>query len=409
MESGGPVMLYHAEGGEASGLWSSLSIDLVRLWYLAIDQHAKQLTICLLDPRGQVAQRLQVSTKGEKVREYLRELKERCGREGGYVAILEVCGFNDWLIEVLRAEGCLEVVLVQPAKKDKRKNDHRDAYHLAALLWTNREQLVGGDRLWNVKRVYIPDAKQRSDRRVTGLRVSLGREQTRTINRIKHLLRRRNLQHDCPTKGIQSRRAKQWLSGLKLEELDRMEMDHLLARWKQLSEEIRAVEGRIVRQAAGSRFCEVLMSIPGAGEYTALGLVSRAVPIDRFAAKGSLANYWGLVPGLDDSGERTGNARSITKAGSAVARFLLGQLVVHVLKKDRRMRQWHRRVKHKRGAKIARVAVMRKLANIIQEMLQTGQAYRLEANPEKATAEDVDLGVDAKKKSEPGAEDKSKG
>jgi len=72
------------------------------------------------------------------------------------------------------------------------------------------------------------------------------------------------------------------------------------------------------------------------------------------------------------SGERLG---SITKEGSAVARFILGQLVLHVLKKDGWLRVWYRQVKHRRGSKIARVAVMRRLAVSIWHMLKHQQPY----------------------------------
>ncbi len=44
---------------------------------------------------------------------------------------------------------------------------------------------------------------------------------------------------------------------------------------------------------------------------------------------------------------------------SAIARFILGQLVLHVLREDHAMKTWYGRIKHRRGAKIGRVAVMR--------------------------------------------------
>jgi len=40
-----------------------------------------------------------------------------------------------------------------------------------------------------------------------------------------------------------------------------------------------------------------------------------------------------------------------------------------VLRKDARLREWFKRIKRRRGASIARVAVMRKLATIIWHIL----------------------------------------
>jgi transposase len=98
---------------------------------------------------------------------------------------------------------------------------------------------------------------------------------------------------------------------------------------------------------------------------------------DRFAGPRSLPNYWGLTPRCDNSGEVTQRLGSITKEGSALARFILGQAVVHVLRKDARLRNWYKGVRRRRGSKIARVAVMRRLATILWHMVKKHQPYRL--------------------------------
>ena len=63
--------------------------------YLAIDQHAKQLTVSLRDEAGQVRLRHQVSTPPAKVREFFDELQELSQADGGFAVILEVCGFTN--------------------------------------------------------------------------------------------------------------------------------------------------------------------------------------------------------------------------------------------------------------------------------------------------------------------------
>jgi transposase len=64
-----------------------------------------------------------------------------------------------------------------------------------------------------------------------------------------------------------------------------------------------------------------------------------------------------------------------------LARFLLGQLVLHVLRKDAWMRTWFRGIKRRRGSKIARVAVMRRLSTIIWHILSKNQPYVLGGAP----------------------------
>ena len=82
--------------------------------YLAIDQHRKQLTVNLRSEVGDAILKRQVSTHWERVQEFLEEIRRQSQPEGGFVAILEVCGFNDWLLKLLKEYGCHETILVQP-------------------------------------------------------------------------------------------------------------------------------------------------------------------------------------------------------------------------------------------------------------------------------------------------------
>ena len=49
---------------------------------------------------------------------------------------------------------------------------------------------------------------------------------------------------------------------------------------------------------------------------------------------------------------------------------------MHVLKRDSHLRTWYLGIKRRRGAKIGRVAVMRRLATIIWHMLTHREAYQ---------------------------------
>ena len=102
--------------------------------YLGIDQHAKQLTVSLRNHNGDVVLKRQVSTEPKRCLEFLTGLKEKAGQDG-YVAIVEVCGFNDWLLALLPKYGCVQSILIQPTKKPKVKTDRRDAHALSELLW----------------------------------------------------------------------------------------------------------------------------------------------------------------------------------------------------------------------------------------------------------------------------------
>jgi len=208
------------------------------------------------------------------------------------------------------------------------------------------------------------------------LRKDAGRDRTRIINKIKQILRRYNWQWEMPTKTFPTVSAIAWLKKLVLPEIDRLEMNHLLADLEQVEKRLKELEQVIARRVAASKAAAILSSMPGmGGGFTALSLACRVGRVERFPRAHSLANYWGLTPGCRNSGENSQRLGSITKAGSSTARWLLAQLVLKVLRKDARLREWFKRIKRRRGASIARVAVMRKLATIIWHMLNKRKTY----------------------------------
>lgn len=352
--------------------------------YLAIDQHAKQITVCVRDENGGTVLRRQVSTDPKKVAAFFEQLTQL---DTEFLAILEVCGFNDWLVEELRKWNCREIVLIHPEKPSKKKTDRRDAQKLADLLWLNRERLGAGQLVRGLRRVHIVSQQEREDRQLTSLRRNLGQRLTRTLNKIHRIVNRHNLIWQYPTKTFQSRAGRTWLAQVSLPAIDRLEMDLLLKEWEICDEQIASVEKEITERASRTdptcvlNATQILMTIPGIGYYSGLTLASRIGPIERFPRPRSLANYFGLTPGCRNSGNAQDRLGSITKQGSKIARFILGQLVVHLLKHDPKMRAWYRRIKARRGSKIARVAVMRRITTILWHMLTYREAYTIGGPP----------------------------
>ena len=127
--------------------------------YVGIDQHRKQLTVNIRDEQGDVVLKRQVSTEWDRVRKFFAELRELAEPEG-FLAIVEICGFNDWLLEMLKGYGCRETVLIQPEKRSRKKTDRRDASALSQLLWVNRQRVLGGKRVQGLKRIILPSQEE---------------------------------------------------------------------------------------------------------------------------------------------------------------------------------------------------------------------------------------------------------
>ena len=343
--------------------------------FVGIDQHKRHLTVSVRDQQGEIVLRRQVRTRWEEVDRFLGLLQEKGTAHKGYVAVMEVCGFNGWLIKRLTQWGCGRVCVISAPERVRQKTDRRDAAKLSELLWINRDRIAAGQSLVHVKEVYQPTDEEQYDRQLTHLRHRLGRALTRAKNSIKGILRRHNLEQECPTKGGFTKAALRWLGVVQLPSLDRLELDMRLAEYGLFAKQLSEVEVGIHRRAQRNGKVPRLRTLARMGEYTALALAAHIGSIERFTGPRSLSNYFGITPGCRNSGE-SDRPGSITKAGHPFVRFLLAQMVLHALRSDPGLRRWYRRVKRRRGSKVARVAVMRRLCESIWQMLSKKEDYR---------------------------------
>jgi len=299
-------------------------------------------------------------------------------------------------------ERCHQVLVVQPLGRSANKTDRRDANGLSELLWVNRERLLRGERVHGVRTVHLPSAEDQADRCLTQVRERLVRRRTQTLNQIHKILRRRNLEWERPTKTFQTQKVRQWLKTLPLEPTDRLAMNLLLVQWQLWDEQLVAADGWIAERFPANREARLLATMPGVSMFIAVAIACRIKPMERFPRGRSLANFLGLTPGCRSSGD-TECVGSITKIGSRLVRYLLAQVVQHLLRRDRTVRTWYQRIKRRRGSKIARVAVMRRTATIMWRMLRTGEGWR----PGKASSEKASTAGDAGQMHSP--RDKSSG
>ena len=278
---------------------------------------------------------------------------------------------------MLQDFGCQRIVLVTPESSGtgrRQKTDRRDAAKLSELLWTFRNRIEQGKVIDQLKIVKFPNATCRAQRRLTVLRKNARASQTRAINQIKNILRRHNLQHEMPTKTFPTINALIWCQQIQLSDTERLEMDHAIEDLGYFGTRVKRLDQQIAALSKNDEDAAILMQTPGIAEFSAVALSSRIDGIERFKRPRSLANYFGLTPGCRNSGEKD-RIGKITKAGSCMARWVLGQATKHILRVDPAMRAWFRKLKRKRGAKVARVAVMRRLATIIWHMLKKRKTY----------------------------------
>jgi transposase len=143
-----------------------------------------------------------------------------------------------------------------------------------------------------------------------------------------------------------------------------------------LSAEIKLADKELASRAENYEVCRRLMSVPGVGPQTALRFAAAVDDVKRFASPAELESYLGLTPGEDSSSERK-RRTSITKAGSASVRWILVEAcwTMKRVRPNDPMVLWADRVAHRRGKRIAVVAMARKLAGILYAMWRDATTY----------------------------------
>lgn len=107
------------------------------------------------------------------------------------------------------------------------------------------------------------------------LRKRLAQLRTRTLNCIQHLLLKHNKQQECPTKGLQTKAAREWLTTLQLDGIDRLELDCLLAQWKQWNEQLEKLDTQIKDRQAANATAACLATVPGLSRFSSLAIACR--------------------------------------------------------------------------------------------------------------------------------------
>jgi transposase len=328
---------------------------------IGVDYHPSDQYIALVDTEtGEYVERQLNHSAGEAAKFY-RELATR----GVSVRVgIEATGYSRWF-ERLLAELGMELWIGDAAKiKTKRvrkqKTDREDARLLLRLLREN-----------NFPRIWVPSPENRDLRQLLWHRHRLVQMRTRIMNQLQALAMNEG----------QRRKKKLWSEAgrAQLEKLPlapwaarrRKDLLELLDRMNPSIEELTAA----IEQEA-RKWPEVLrlMTHPGVGPLTALAFVLIIGTVERFQCGKQIGSYVGLIPCEDSSAghQRLGH---ITKQGSSLLRFLLGEAAQAAARCDA---DWRRRYLHlalRRQRNIAKVAMARRLGVRLYWMWRKGWEY----------------------------------
>jgi transposase len=125
---------------------------------------------------------------------------------------------------------------------------------------------------------------------------------------------------------------------------------------------------------------KLLTSVSGISAFIAIVIMSDIANISRFKNAKHLCSYLGVVPRVDNSGERERSGR-IHKESRKATRTILTQVVTHLKNNSISLNEFYTKKKDIKGAGKARIALIRKIITAIYHMLKKEEYayYRVES------------------------------
>jgi transposase len=332
--------------------------------YMGIDYHKQYFVATTMDERGKVLSKEKVSTDRDSIRGYFK----KASSTGELKAVMEACyGWEYFYDEV--EDLVDDLIMAHPLKtrliaEARIKTDSIDSETLAHLLRTDL-----------IPQAYAPSAETRDQKNLLRYRSSLTAIKVRIKNVIHSVLARNHIE-DRSFKELSDKFGKKGLAYMRSMTLrgnDTEILNQYLDLLKETESKIKAAESRIRAVCKQDEICRLLSSIPGIGDILAVTIRYEIDNISRFVSSSKLCSYAGLVPSTYSSGNRTFQGR-ITKQGNKWLRWALIEAAQRAPLFDMWLREFYNRIS-KKGNKIARVAVARRLLEIIYRIWNEQKPY----------------------------------
>lgn len=320
-------------------------------FYVGLDIHENSFYGTIMDKHGEIITEGNVQYSEQGIQNFLGHLPST-----KFKIAIEACGLSRGVYNLLTDIG-YEVVQANPLKTNriaaKKKTDRVDSKILADLLRTGYLPLT-----------YVPSEDISKLRDIARHRVRLVRMRSMTQVRIKSYLRRDG---------------KKFPGGWSKDTMARLrEMDPLIEHYvniiEVINEQIKQVEKEIKMIARNKYYAVLLQTIPGIGEFSAILILGEIGDIKRFDNPKSLVSYAGLCPGVYQSGDTSYDV--VDNANNKYLKWILTECAGRAATLDKRYMKHFARVKKRKGWKVARRSVARKMLTDIWYILTNDEPFR---------------------------------
>jgi transposase len=329
--------------------------------YGAIDLHTRYSKIRITDETGAVVRDQQVRTGAAR-------FVAAFAGQGPMRILVESSTESEWVAQALESAGHTVVVAdpnYAPMYGELYRTVKTDRRDVAALAEANR-------RGW-YRTTHRVSAAQRAMRQVLRTRRQLVQTRSGMISLIRTLVRQTGERvPPCSAAAVPQR-----LDALPLP----AELVATLAPVRRmviaLSTEIATLDRQLQATAAADPVVRHLQTVPGVGPVVALTFRAVIDDVGRFARADQVSAALGLVPREDSSAERRHRGH-ITKVGPRELRSLLVQAAWVCWRRaaSATLRSWVERLAHRRGRRIAVVALARRLSRILYAVWRDDVDFR---------------------------------
>jgi transposase len=277
---------------------------------------------------------------------------------------MEASGHARWF-ERLLSELEIELWIgdaaeIRTKRVRKQKTDRQDAQLILKLMLKD-----------DFPRIWVPSWENRDLRQLLWHRHRMVQARTRIMNQLQAVALNEGLR--CKKRLWRTKRPQ--LESFQLAPWANRRRSDLLELLDRLNPTIAELSQAVEQEVEKCPEAQRLATHPGVGPLTALAFVLIIGKAERFQCGKQVASYLGLVPAEESSGNQR-RLGHITKQGSSMLRFLLVEAAQVTVRSLPEWRSRYFQLMMRRGRKIAKVAMARRLGVRLYWMMRQGWDYQ---------------------------------
>jgi transposase len=329
--------------------------------YAGLDVHSKQCTYAIQDASGKLLAKGEFETTVDGIAGWVKrhslDKETTIGMETGLI--------TPFVARQLESNGIEHVIIINAAevrakaRRKTQKSDTTDAFEICD----------GTRRGIYVSIVELPDAATQKLRDTLATRRHFVSAATSEVNAIKSVLRKAGLGQLYRTLDT-DKAFERLLAQPQIDADMKASIEAHKRLWDAARQEVKALDKQLEQtQEAMPDEVERLRTVPGVGPIVALTALAYFARPARFKNAKHAASYTGLVPQTYNSADRECYGH-ITKQGPRELRNMLCEAAQHAAKKGHPLQAFYRKVRNKKGHKVAVIAVAHRLARILWSMMK---------------------------------------